>query len=398
VGIQEIAFRWVLPVPEVRSFNRINYSLLHVYHTRLFEVRRKGLSNVKILWESEPDGFAFEHTLNLYGFRGPDFKIEPNTGRRRVVFVGDSYVEGCGAADADTLPEQFQHVLGEGHPVEAINLGVLAIGFPEYVRIVRDSVPLLHPETVFLVTCWNDFPAPPLNEDETRAAAQFERLNPWVPRAVQAIGLLREGMAVPRRWPSGPYPCFEAVPVRSNPLSAGLPPRAIEPSILRAMERGKLNPWLWTSADMNNRVLEANFPKTGGIGRHLAYLADVCRAQGSRLIVVYIPYHVATNDAYAAVQKNVLALPPDALLTLAHKVHDLQCSHLVEVTRSLNIPFLDTTEAFVQAEQTQGHVFWPVDGHCTAAGYRLIADACARCWIDQGTAQPVDEPSRAIRH
>src|SRR5438445_9294550 len=117
---------------------------------------KRGLSNVRIVWESEPDGFAFEHLLNIYGFRGPDFPIDPPADRARVLFIGDSFVEGCGAAEDDTLPMQFARMVeqparGERRPVEAINLGVAGSNFPEYTRALKDAVALLRPADVFLL-------------------------------------------------------------------------------------------------------------------------------------------------------------------------------------------------------------------------------------------------------
>ena len=35
----------------------------------------------------------------------------------------------------------------------------MGIDFPQYLSLLHDGVELLHPDTVFLVTCWNDLPA-----------------------------------------------------------------------------------------------------------------------------------------------------------------------------------------------------------------------------------------------
>ena len=71
---QQLVCRWLFPVPEVEGFNRIHHTQLNVFREDIVQARQRGLSNVKIRWESEPDGFAFDHTLNLYGFRGPGLR------------------------------------------------------------------------------------------------------------------------------------------------------------------------------------------------------------------------------------------------------------------------------------------------------------------------------------
>lgn len=40
-------------------------------------------------------------------------------------------------------------------------------------------------------------------------------------------------------------------------------------------------------------------------------------------------------------------------------------------------------------------MFWPVDTHCNAAGYRLVAEACARAWAERFTAD--GSPPRPAR-
>src|SRR5262249_9200240 len=94
VALEELLFRGMFPVPEVVGFNRIHYQLLLGAHPNLRASLRRGLVYDKLLLESEPDGFREVHSLNLYGFRGRDFSIDPTSGRRRVLLIGDSVTEG----------------------------------------------------------------------------------------------------------------------------------------------------------------------------------------------------------------------------------------------------------------------------------------------------------------
>ncbi len=106
LALGEIVFRAVFPAPEVRNFNRILFTPLgHLAAGTAGRGGRAPLRNVRVTWASDPDGVEFEHTLNLYGFRGPDFEIAKTPERRRVVFIGDSIVEGVG--DAATLPAVY---------------------------------------------------------------------------------------------------------------------------------------------------------------------------------------------------------------------------------------------------------------------------------------------------
>jgi GDSL-like Lipase/Acylhydrolase family len=374
---QELACRWLFPLPEVDGFNRIHYTRLDLFGPGLTQARRRGLSNVKIRWESEPDGFAFDHTLNLYGFRGPDFAVAPSANRPRVLFIGDSFVEGCGAADGDTLPEQFARAVRAEHPVEAINLGVAAANFPECARLLRDGVRLLRPAAVFLVVCGNDLPAPPPPDEPP---PDFSRRSPWVPRAAQLLLRWRAGQTVPRRWPGGPFPFFAPVPSRTNPLTSQKAPDDIDLAVLDAMRRGHANPWNAGALALYDFELRFDFREGGGAGDYLRRMEEQCRDHGARLAVVYVPYPGATSAAYLAAQKRLGGFEPDAGRTLDGEACRSQQRHLGLVTSELGLPFLDLTDTFIEAEKDGRRLFWPIDGHCNAAGYGLMAEVCARYW------------------
>jgi lysophospholipase L1-like esterase len=382
-GMQELFCRWLLPLPEVADFNRITYTKLKLFGAELSAARHRGLFNVKIRWECEPDGFAFDHTLNLYGFRGPNFRIAPPGDRPRILFVGDSFVESCGAADEDTLTRQFTRTLGASHAVDAINLGVIGADLPEYQLLVHDAVHLLKPDTVFLVLSSNDLPASPIPPRAMEPPPDFPKLNPWIPRAYEAITRYRAGLTVPSRWPSGPFPFFAAVPAESNLLTTQKPPDNIDARVLEAMRKGKANPWNANLGAYYADWLRHDFKTGGGVNGHLANLAKLCRQDRSRLVVAYVPFHASLNPVYFE-GLNKLGGPQHGPNTrwdggpFRNKQH-----HLKAVCDELKLPLLDTTGPFLEAEKTQGRLFWPIDGHCNSKGYALLATVCANYWTDR---------------
>jgi lysophospholipase L1-like esterase len=385
LGGQELLCRWLFPLPEVYGFNRINYTPLDYFSPEFKEARRRGLCNVRIRWESAPDGYAFDHSLNLYGFRGPNFSIAPPRDRPRLLFVGDSFVEGCGAADDDTLPAQFQRALDAAHPAEVINLGVAGADLPEYARLVQDGASLLRPQAVFLVMCANDLPADPMPRLPLEAPTITPR-NLWVPRAWEAFVRYEAGLAIPRRWPSGPFPFFAAVPSSANPLTAKEPPANIDPAVRDAMRQGKANPWQG-AGQLYEQMLKHDFKKRGSAAEWLAQIATSCRHYQARLMVVYIPHYTTANPLYFAGQNRLGGTTYGPKTDWARAPYRSQQHHLRQVCADLDLPMLDTTDAFIAAEQTRGRLFWPVDGHCNPAGYRLLSEICAR-FLTDGTLPP----------
>ncbi len=369
-------------------FNRADYNVPPIFATEIAKAPPQPLCNVITQWECEPDGLSFHHTLNLYGFRGPDFQIAPPADRPRILFIGDSFVEGCGASDADTLPRQFAGLLTGQPAPDVLNLGAAGANFPEYLRLVRDGVPLLRPHTVFLVICYNDLPAvsyaepvPPPGGLESVYQRTFPALNPYTPCAVEAVSLLLRGWVLPRRVHQGPFPFFAAVPSPANRFSSAPLIEGLDADLENAMRAGKANHYLPATLPMYERTLRLNYEVRGGAGYCLRFIAWFCREYGVRLNVVYIPFHVAANPGYIAAQVKLGGCAKVRLpASFSDEAHRTQQRHLAKVCRDIDIPFVDTTDELIAGERER-RLFWPTDGHCNAAGYRVIAEACARCWV-----------------
>ncbi|HKM56828.1 MAG TPA: hypothetical protein VJY33_25710 [Isosphaeraceae bacterium] len=139
---QEALFRSLFPFPEVAGFNRISYQMTAQGHPKLRAMLERGLVYDRLLVESEPDGHSEIHGLNVYGFRGRDFAIDPSPGRRRLLLIGDSVTEGMGAPDSATIACQLERLLArDGDRAEVINLGVIAATLNHTMVLARDAIP-----------------------------------------------------------------------------------------------------------------------------------------------------------------------------------------------------------------------------------------------------------------
>jgi hypothetical protein len=257
-------------------------------------------------------------------------------------------------------------------------------GFPEYARLIRDGLAVLQPQAVFLVVFANDLPTAPLPEEAKAAPPAFHRCSSALPRLLEVVHRLEYGQVVPSVFHRGPYPFHEPVPAPNNPFTSDRvqPPENLDPQILDAMRRGKVNPWLLRAWEGFEAALTHDFSQGGGADEYLYYSATLCWQCHARLIVVYVPYHAVVNPIYFAAIRKLGGSRLDTLSEVNHPRYRRQQIHLQQVTRRLNIPFLDTTEEMIHAEKTRGLMYWPIDCHCTAAGYRLVAEICARHWRD----------------
>ncbi len=112
----------------------------------------------------------------------------------------------------------------------------------------------------------------------------------------------------------------------------------------------------------------------------LRFLAWFCGEYGTRLHVIYVPFHVAANPAYLPAQIKLGGCSGFALpASFSDESHRAQQRHLAGACREAGLTFIDSTDAFIAGERGQ-RLFWPTDGHCNAAGYGLLAEICVGCW------------------
>ena len=103
--IQEVVLRICFPIPEVSNFDRINYLELENGPGTYRHMR-----NQNWYWQSKPDtSYRFVHYLNQYGFRDSEWPVEKSTKKRRILFVGDSFLEGVMADQDQTICDGFGH-------------------------------------------------------------------------------------------------------------------------------------------------------------------------------------------------------------------------------------------------------------------------------------------------
>jgi lysophospholipase L1-like esterase len=101
---------------------------------------------------SNPD-FDFEHTTNALGFVGPmPDKVKQG---RRIIFFGDSFAEGVGAASPDSsCPKLLQGILGMRYSdthTEVLNFGVGGSDVIYATKYLRDSTARFSPDLVILM-------------------------------------------------------------------------------------------------------------------------------------------------------------------------------------------------------------------------------------------------------
>ena len=381
----ELTARIAFPVPEVPGFNRIYFSRVGLF-SGLDEVAKTGgspgvgvsyapprpLRNVQISWISDPDGIDQPMNLNLYGFRGDDFEIAKAAGSTRILFLGDSFVEGFGVGDDDTIPEAFRRSLDQPD-VEGLNLGIGGSVMTDVARLATIAIPLLEPDYVAVIVYGNDLPTSPFRPDLLPRWSPPARRHWWVPRLLHVGVGLAAGNPPALFYHRGPYPFFRPVPHPANPLSLSNSPlpKQMPAAVVEAIRAGRFNPFVVTP----NRPLEEQilgpFEDSNSGRPYLSYVLQICREHGTGLLVGYIPFNVVVSDHYYPFWK-ALGEQFDAPSLANSRFYEHQ-RQLEAITSALGVPFVDPTEALTREEAEGRRMFAEYDGHMTREGYALVA-------------------------
>lgn len=386
LGLGECAARVIFPRPEIANWNRIDYTPVGLFggldsealagtDAESLRYATPGpLRNVEITWNSSPDGIHEIHRLNLYGFRGPDFPIEKPPGKTRIVFLGDSFVEGFGAGEDETLPRDFERLAGDG--VEVLNLGIGGADLASAAHLARDAIPLLKPDVVILVVAWNDLPAPA--PEPPGPALVPERTPWWMPRLVEVVLDLADGRPPALFYHRGPVPFFLPVPHPSNPISRQADDDAIDPEILAAMKRGEFNPYLRNGAALFEKSRLASFRGDASGEAQIDAILDVARANGARVIAAYAPAHVTLSDVYYPLWNQLGA--PFTRPSMVDPDFQRERRHLGALFAERGVPFVDPTDALMADEAAGTRLFAGYDGHFNPAGYERFAELIFDAW------------------
>ncbi len=369
LGTQELALRVLFPLPEVREFNRALY--MHVPAAGPSDTPVRSLD---VVWESWPDDASFVHRLNRYGFRDKEWTRAKDPDVHRVLFVGDSFMEGAMAADDQTIPASFaQAAEGGDREIEVMNLGLIGLAMPEYHRIIHDALALFEPDTIVLGLFSNDFTFTPVPYEGTR----FE---PWprtLPRALELMGMVRRHETLPMRWNIVSQGYHAVAPSPNNPWSGRDAEllRFCEHGMAQDILQGHFNPYRPDFAEF--LLLKCQDP-VDMLGT-LTDLQGAAAQHGAELVVAYLPERSLVTDHYLQFDARCSKMPVSSI-QMTEPRYQRQRQSLAQQCQQADVPFLDLTP-LVQAEEAAGHhLYWSYDDHMRGEGYVMLGEAIFEWW------------------
>lgn len=367
---QELIFRFVFPIPELQNLDRINYMKLDPAQGS-FEHSR----NQTWYWESSLDtSFIFEHQMNRYGFRDDEWTVAHKTGKKRVLFIGDSFVEGVMAAQDATIPAAFE--AESGHRLEVMNGGMVGVGLDSYLQFTADVVPTYQPDVVFFCIYAND-----LGQNTPSVPQYFlepDYFNPWMPRLVEVIRQFTTRGPLLTRWGSSAQPYLPTAENSANPWvekKEELTPH-VSPAVASAMQSGHFNPFRTNALAKEEKYFKQR-PK---LGETIPFLQYICAESRAIPVVVYIPSRNQITNHYRPFEQEQCVQCPTQF-DLTQPQYQLHQQVLAEQCAQFNVLFFDLTPVIKAEEQRGNHLFWNYDEHMRGAGYQLLGKTLYSSWV-----------------
>jgi lysophospholipase L1-like esterase len=367
---QEALFRFFFPLPEIENFDRVNYSRINLDGSGSIHNR-----NINRTWSSLPDTqYVFKHEMNKYAFRDHEWYINKPPNKQRIVFIGDSFVEGVMAEQKETIPEAFKNS-GSQNNIEVFNAGMIGCGLDSYMQLVADFVPVFKPDVVFLCIYANDLGKhKPLIPDYYLEPVYY---NFYVPRLVELYRQSTTNGNVPFRWRTNTDAYIMPVPNPQNPWTTmeDSLTQHVKPWVVSEMKNASLNPFLTNSLAKEERYLK----EKPLIGETLPFINYTCKQQSTELVIVYIPSRNQVSDYYLQFERQYCLSCPD-YLCLNTPEYQLHQEVIKTQCKKLGLPFIDLSPLIKSEESKGNHLYWNYDQHMRAKGYQFVGEYIRKTW------------------
>lgn len=372
ITVLELFARSLIPANEINKL---------VFDPLLGHARPKSVSGRYTTTE-----FSTLVQFNQSGFRDSDWPEEKSADVFRIAVLGDSYVEGAQVERHELLTSRLQHYLLDpqflasvgAHKVEVLNFGVSGYGTTQQLLLLQSQVFMFSPDLVILALLTgndvrnNSIELEQGTRDWTKAMRPYfdiRKVPPelHLPSAPQAAIIARTDwryqLLDSSRLLSFIYPrlarteIFARILYRIGLLSDGN--YALLNEVPRDFSIYLPADQIWEEAWESTRF-------------SLSQIQRLSSERGSRFLLFMIPNR---EQVYPAVWRAMLDRYPS--MRSPRLVWDLEAPNrqVAQFTKSTQIELIDALPQFraLAHNTSPGALYFPLDGHFTAAGHDFAA-------------------------
>ena len=301
--------------------------------------------------------------INSHGLREREIDYEKPPGLRRVLVLGDSFVEATEVAVEEAFPRRLEAHLAAvgGPPTQVLNAGAVGYGTAqEYLLLKHEGVRYQPDVVVLLFFSGND-----LADNSTQLDyPPLRAIKPYF--GLDAKGVLHPLPSVPRD-PTSDRPG----PVRLWLRRESLLFNKLDPDQLGNVpwEPGYIRSIVSAYATGPSPDLEQAWRLTEAL---LAATRDEAEAAGARFVLVNVPAPWELDPPFWDRMRAFFDLPAEGW--------DLDAPNrrLAEIARRRGFAYLDLRPLLHRARTDGPRLYFQIDGHWTSAGHDLAARSLAQ--------------------
>jgi hypothetical protein len=311
-----------------------------------------------LAWELIPSAFGVGSVgekirINAAGYRDDAAhpKDKPDQ-RMRIICVGDSFTFGMGVDLQDTFAKKLEAKLNRaGKRCEVLNFGVIAYQMWNHVEVIKRKALSYHPDLIVLALFFDDLAVslPPRDANGRCQGYDLDQSIHYQPTTSVALNNFIKNISAyyenKYRYKRG-HDFLKSIEGRKK-LWGPSHPESIHYQIL---------------AGTAERHVYQEFSQA------LATIGNLTKDHHIEIVVVLIPDAVQVNDPHRQAVNAVVRG---------------ECVNL-------GLPFLDITPIFEKQNDLMSLYLFPLDGHTSAKGHQLIAEALSQhiLGLNAGAAGP----------
>jgi hypothetical protein len=307
--------------------------------------------------------YKVELEINHQGLRGPERGHAKPPGVKRVLLLGDSFVEGYTVDEEATVRASLERMLQSEGAVEVLNGGTHGYSTDQQLLFFRAEGRRYAPDEVVLLFYYND-----LHGNVSRDG------KPWFDVEDGALVLRNFPLKAPRRDARARVRTYTLRPFRGSMALRLISNRAVagNPELHRLLARAGLAegeeeaddpPQLWPFGPAHVREVADMWDRTALILRALD--AEV-KAAGARLTVFYVPARFEVDDDAWDLTRRRNGWGP-------RWKRERVAERLQSVCAEVALRCLDPRAEFRAVEESGEDAYFPQDGHWAPAGHRVAA-------------------------
>lgn len=290
--------------------------------------------------------------LNRWGYRGEDWVLRPPAGKKRIAFLGDSFVFSVNVDKEASLPAQLQKELGDAY--EVLNFGVQGYGPDQSLSQLKKQGLRFHPDAVILAL----YPANDFNDIIRNGLYRYDDQEKRLIRLKTPVQKILGGSSLAVLWNVLKHR-FDRDSARKNYYDP------FNPASYRSLFMDLFADYMdFDFIDQPDSVQSGQ--KKVLMRGILEEVLKICASRGIPVFTVIIP----SGENYGA-------MPLFDTLQLPQNRYFANEQAAAEVCRLAEMPFMDLRETFSFQGEKAADLYDRNDGHLSVSGYEVSASAIA---------------------